>query len=421
MKQLLHLVVLLFLTLSLEAKTATKTVSGYGETQQLAISNALLQAVSQVNGVSVDSIDLMRSRFREIRFSYDGKKGYIRESDNGSGGVLNITKGIVKSYDVKSVKKVDDSYKAVVDVVLSQYEAADTSYKNKVKLAIMPFYMYQHTYQIGHQTYGSVVVTEQLQDALVSSFVHSKKVTVLDRAYSSDMNKELRLISSRETALSEKVKMGQKLGADYILVGTIEKADIKHTTVRNQSLGTSKSSNSLESLVSYRLIVVGTSHIKYTNKVKVSTAVVDSEDALSTLIKEVSQKISLDILDDMYPIRIAQITASRELILNQGGDSMYVGMKMDVMKLGEEIIDTYTKESLGRSESKIAKIEITKVTPRVSYAKVIEGSANSVHVNDICRRDSTSTSSVSTTVADNPNWKKSNVSVSKGGGVKLGF
>jgi len=410
---------LLAFSLSLEAKVVEKEVSGFGLNQQRAISNALLEAVSQVNGVSVDSISLMRSRLIEINFHYDKKSGKATYHDQGGATVLQITNGIVQGYDVVKISKVDNGYKAIVNVKISQYEAADSSYKNRKKLAIMPFYMYQHSYKIGRRSYGNIVLTDYISDALTTAFVQSKKVAVVDRSYTYDMAKELNLIRSQEAPLREKVKLGQKLGADYILVGTIKKATLNRETKYNQSLGTSDSSDSVNFIIDYRLIVVGTSHIKFSQSVTMKIDVTESENIVEEAISKISHEITNTILNDMYPIRIAQITASKEIILNQGGNTMHVGMKMQVMKLGEEIIDTYTKESLGRSETKVAEIEITKVTSSMSYAKITEGTISLVHQNDICRRIKTSTAPKK--VEDNPNWKKTNVEVNDGGGVRLGF
>jgi hypothetical protein len=47
-----------------------------------------------------------------------------------------------------------------------------------------------------------------------------------------------------------------------------------------------------------------------------------------------------------------------------------------LIKYGEEIFDSYTKESLGRSEQKVGTVEIVDVTGKLSKAKVIKSSIN---------------------------------------------
>ena len=44
---------------------------------------------------------------------------------------------------------------------------------------------------------------------------------------------------------------------------------------------------------------------------------------------------------------------------------------MQLILRGEKVVDSYTKESLGRSEEIIGEIEITGVTSKQSYGKII--------------------------------------------------
>ena len=48
-----------------------------------------------------------------------------------------------------------------------------------------------------------------------------------------------------------------------------------------------------------------------------------------------------------------------------------VGEKYRLIQYGKKIVDSYTKESLGRKENIIGMVEITEVTPKMSYGKII--------------------------------------------------
>ena len=65
-------------------------------------------------------------------------------------------------------------------------------------------------------------------------------------------------------------------------------------------------------------------------------------------------------------------------MLGQGGETIKKGQRMQLILRGEKIIDSYTKESLGRSEEVIGEIEITGVTAKQSYAKVISSTKDSL-------------------------------------------
>ena len=103
---------------------------------------------------------------------------------------------------------------------------------------------------------------------------------------------------------------------------------------------------------------------------------------------------------------------ANEITINQG--NLKVGSKYEVFKLGKKIIDSYTKESLGRSEIKVGKAEIIRVLPKYSIAKIIEGK---VSKNNILR----------SIVIENEKdefekiGKESDVKIKSNGGVVLPF
>ena len=59
------------------------------------------------------------------------------------------------------------------------------------------------------------------------------------------------------------------------------------------------------------------------------------------------------------------------VILGQGGESITRGQQMQLILRGDKIMDSYTKESLGRSEEVIGTIKITSVTPKQAYGNII--------------------------------------------------
>ena len=49
-----------------------------------------------------------------------------------------------------------------------------------------------------------------------------------------------------------------------------------------------------------------------------------------------------------------------------------------MIQYGEKIVDSYTKESLGRKENIIGMVEITEVTSKMSYGKIINTSVENL-------------------------------------------
>jgi hypothetical protein len=75
----------------------------------------------------------------------------------------------------------------------------------------------------------------------------------------------------------------------------------------------------------------------------------------------------------IYPIAVVGISSDRSLILNQGGDTLEVGRQFELVSLGAEAFDPYTRESLGPIETEIGRVEIKGVTAKTSSARLISG------------------------------------------------
>ena len=79
----------------------------------------------------------------------------------------------------------------------------------------------------------------------------------------------------------------------------------------------------------------------------------------------------LKILEAIYPFVVEKIEGD-QIVIGTGGDVIKVGEKYRLIQYGKKIVDSYTKESLGRKENIIGMIEITEVTPKLSYGKIVD-------------------------------------------------
>jgi hypothetical protein len=85
-----------------------------------------------------------------------------------------------------------------------------------------------------------------------------------------------------------------------------------------------------------------------------------------------SAKIGSQILDAIYPIMIVAVNRG-VITLNQGGDLVEAGAIYGVYERGPKVFDPYTKESLGRAESKVGELKVERVTPKMSSASLSKG------------------------------------------------
>ena len=425
-----RLIILLVLTYSyLHADVITERTTrhaegtGFGTTREEAVNNAIVEAIGQLNGISIRKKIIVQDSSAET--SSSDKYAYKYNSK-----IQKITQGKADSYSIESVEQISENkYEAVVKIKKTttrvHFKSPGLSTKHRRKIAIMPFYYAKKQFHIAGEQYSGAKVSDMLSQSLTNDFTQSRRFAVVDRTYLRDMSKELGIITSGQTPLTQKVKLGQKLSADYLLVGTIQAANMHTTNTHNQLLGTNSSTKNAEFIIDYRIIVVGTSQIKWSSTKKAVIDLSSSYDSaqmvLTNAIERVSHDITNELLSNIYPVRVLKVTRVGTIVLNQGGNSLQAGTKMNIMHLGEKMIDPYTHEPLGRLETRVATIEVTDVTPKLSYAKVIEGSLNNIKKNDICRRLKGQKMGMNGVVQDNLNWRKSSVKVESNGGIKLPF
>lgn len=170
---------------------------------------------------------------------------------------------------------------------------------------------------------------------------------------------------------------------------------------------TNKEIHQVEIVVDYRVILFATRQIKYSNTLTMSLNLKD--DNLSTnqeALKQVAQKISDDILNAIYPLKVANIT-NNEAVFSQ---TLKVGDVYECFALGEAIKDSYTKETTGRIETKVGEVTITRTNPKMSYGNITQGS---VQKGNLCRPLGSSNGG--------GEGRDANYSINPSGGVNLGF
>ncbi|EAJ7129985.1 CsgG/HfaB family protein [Campylobacter upsaliensis] len=400
MKVIKILFLSLFLSLSLNAKvvTSTNTKSSTGEgvglTREEAINNAIIEAVGKMGGVNINSLRKSNSSV----FS-NGLDTTIQ--DHYSEQISKATKGRVDSYEINSIEQ-DENGKYMANVTIfkttttKKYQAPGLSADNRRSISV-----FDSTPDPTKRGIGAA-----LQQKIITNLLQSRKFNVLDRDSNGYYEMEKALIQSGNAAKDEIYKLKNVLGTDYILLFSISALDGKQKT----SNLTGKSKMEAEVVIDYRVLLFATRQIKFANTLSMKVALKD--DSLSTneqVLGQIARQISNDILNAIYPLKVAGVE-NGEIIFSQ---SLNQGDVYECFSLGKAIKDSYTKETTGRIETKSGSIEVTRSTPKLSYAKITEGS---VKVGDICRPLSNSGSGNGYTIGRDANYK-----VEEGGGVNLGF
>jgi hypothetical protein len=207
-----------------------------------------------------------------------------------------------------------------------------------------------------------------LMDKLNAYLVQSRRFAVLDRSNLGVYEKELNILKSDQVPLAETVRIGQVIGADYIVIPKIRKFEQTETIETVQLTGQRLARVTTSLNIDYALVDVATRQIRWTGKIdnKQSTS-------LEAALLEAVDDLGESILNSIYPLRVLQVLEGGMVVINQGGETLKVNQALTAMQLGEQITDPYTKEPLGQVETPVAEILIERVDPKLSYGRVVSG------------------------------------------------
>ena len=396
MKILKILILGLFLSLNLNAKivatTSTKSSIGEGTglSREEAINNAIVEAVGKMSGVSINSLKTSQTQVLS-----DDKGTNIQ--DTYSEQISKATNGRADTFEVNYAQQ-DANGKWLAKVTIfktsttKSYKAPGLSADSRRSITIF-------STSTQYANIGAV-----LQQKIIANLLKSRKFNVLDRDSSGYYEMEKALIKSGDSANDEIYKLKNVLATDYILLFNVSGVEAKSKT----SNLTGKTRAEAEVVVDYRVLLFATRQIKFSNTLTMKVNLKDgSLGASEKASEQIATRITSDILNAIYPLKVS-VVENDEVVFSQtlNQNDIY-----ECFSLGKVVKDAYTKENTGRVESKVAQVQVTRVTPKLSYAKILEGK---VGVGDICRPLNSDESGVSA-------GRDANYKIDENGGVNLGF
>lgn len=394
-----YLFIFAFLACALNAEvlthTSTKTAmgEGHGLTREEAINNAIIEAVGKISGVNINSIKKSNTQAQSDNSGSNIVDAY-------SNDISKATKGRADSYEIISTNQ-DSTGKwvAVVEIKNSKttksYKAPGLDNKQRRSLAVFN--------ASNGDTRG---LGENLKTHIISNLIKSRKFNILDRDNGGYYEMEKALIKSSNANSDEIYKLKNVLGSDYFMIFDIKAAQAR----TKQSNLTGQNITKAEFAVDYQVILFATREVKYSNTLTMSVSVKDDLKSNEEAYKKIADKITSDILNAIYPLKIANVNG-QEVVFTQ---NLNVGERFECFSQGKALKDSYTKQSTGdmRVESKVGEVEITRADPKLSYAKIIDGQMKEGY---ICRPLGG---------GSGPGYSEGrdvNYQLNDGGGVNLGF
>ena len=342
---------------------------GKAESYEIALKKALKEAISKVNGVTLKTESVLETIDKSLTTNEGSSASLGRDLKEK---ISEKSGGSIKSFDIlKEYEDANGLQVVEIRATVAKYKLSKTA--NRKRMAIVPFRVNLNEISIfGKRGFDDADnLIKFINQEFTNYFVQTRKFTILDREFDKEIAAELMNLDNSEK-IEDQVKIGQKLFADYIIVGrldflVLEKIEKKFLTsdkILKKEIGTLN--------FSYRVIDVPTGQIKYSSKVALEVDIKKQTQPIPYLFNLTAQKAGLEIMYAIYPILVEKIEDDL-LYLGQGGNQIKVDDNFTIYeRTDSKIKDTYTGETLGNVEKVVGKATIIDSNAKFSVAQITE-------------------------------------------------
>ena len=441
-KLLLTLCLTLAWPMAAQAEDMTVQAHGYGDTYEQAVESALGDAVRQVTGARVASQSAGPKATLSVKESGEGQvtTGYSGLSTEGK--LQSPGKGTAQTTSGSATVEGEGATRTVIEAgvgsenrVVSEgkvkgYKVVQQSCAAKgcevdLEVTVEKIVFSSKAPQAQRDSIAVVATgrlrksasADHLRQALTDKLVKSGRFTVLDRANDAALDQEMGLIESDQAADEQRAKLGQMLGADFMLIVNLTQAGVS-TKVKEETIDLTgevnrEVSTSTRASVRYTLVESATRAVRWSDSSSFSA----SGNRLSTALDGFLDKIVGDISEIVSPPKVVGISKG-QVIINRGQGLAAQGQTYAIYSVGEALIDPDTGEQLGAAEERVATIRISTVQAKVAYGDVVSGSADAVARGSVARLQAPEAKAPAPRPARKP-APKSDQQVEEGGGIIL--
>lgn len=385
---------------AVEVETKTVEVTGTGLTLKEAITDGLVEAIGQVAGRFIEAETELKNL--EVSES-DGKDDKYFSSQAFQKNIASATKGAVKEYSILEQKKNEQKLYEVRLSVVCLKVIPDASNRKRLVCATFSFPgepkpgIFDIDALINAATgmdKPARSIANAFTDNLEAYLVQSRRFMVQDRRNTEALAKEKKIILDGNVPIEDVLKATFDNPADLVVVGGVESVDYVIATKTMRSGNVIQVGEGVVEL-SFRVIDVPSKQVKYADRVRYVYTEQDLKKlsgsfavnrAGNLMMADAANRAGKQIMEAIYPLKVINISGER-VTLNEGGRGVQAGQIYDVFALGDEAVDPYTKEKLGRVEVPVGKIKITSSTAKMSAGTVIEKTGD-IAEGSLCRLSS---------------------------------
>ncbi|TQR54338.1 CsgG/HfaB family protein [Campylobacter troglodytis] len=328
-------------TVSSKEGTFIKLSTGEGSanTREEAIRNALSEAISKMRGFSTENFTVQSQ-------DIPTQSGFVQRLNTQ---IYKASKGRIDSYEITSIEeKENGSFLARVTVFKTLFTKDE-----KPTVAIFNASAYKD-------------LGDSLQQRLTNELVQGKKFKILDRKNSAYYKAEKELMQSEDASGEDLYKLGNVLGADYMLVFNLRELGASSKGSKSANITVKDDAEVIRGdvVVDYRLILFATRELKASNTLTMSIKLKDSsiksnEEAMSKIAKA----IFVDLSDTLNPLFVSMVDG-KEVLFEE---------KLELGSFYDCVSQTSTSSG---------KIQITKSNAKNSQAQILKGE---VGLGDLCK------------------------------------
>ena len=157
---------------------------------------------------------------------------------------------------------------------------------------------------------------------VVDALSQSNKLAVLDRDYQAENQGEIDQLRGEDFNKDQAARLGNRLGADYIIVGSITKADVytesKYIKAANKTI---YGATHADAIMTFRLVEAATGIVQMSATLEGARY---KAAALNEVGKGQAAELADRVLESLYPIRVENYS-NGQVYLGRGGDGIKVG------------------------------------------------------------------------------------------------
>lgn len=294
------------LTFATSYSTVTVKASATGFSEDKAIIKALGQAIQQANGSTISVQSHIRDTDQSVVVDWMGNQSIIPSQEVNTGYTSAQAGGLIKSYKVISSQYLKDAkaWKVTISAEVAKYANIGADRSGLLQMAILPFHTDDNSYATVNGSESASIVARHFNELMTNAMVQSGKFRVLDRSFWGESDIEDEIVRERSYGNQESIKLGQKLGADYMVVGSINDFDIQPT--RQKMYGSSTIVYETQIAIQVRVIEVATSDIIWSTQFTQTFDQHQLNDKLNELRniypQKTQQQLSLDLQNYIYGI-----------------------------------------------------------------------------------------------------------------------